>query len=228
MVVCTGSSYKKVNSAEAVKAFRKAIGIYLDNGRILQAAKTAKETAEIFEEDDLGDNTENIKLAVESYEQAAEFFTMENQKSQGNQCMAKVAELLSAAMDPPDFIRAANIYDGLGKNCLESNLLKFNAKGYFLQSLLCFLASGDSIGASQALNRYDAIDYTFGESREGKFAASLLSCVENLDPEGFATACMEYDRITKLDPWKTSILVKIKRTIGGGMLDSDENDVDLT
>jgi len=153
---------------------------------------------------------------------------MENQKSQGNQCTAKVAELLSAAMEPPDFIKAANLYDSLGKTCLESNLLKFNAKGYFLQSLLCLLASGDSIGASQALNRYDAVDYTFGESREGKFASTLTSCVENLDPEGFATACMEYDRITKLDPWKTSILVKIKRTIGGGMLDSDDNDVDLT
>ena len=58
----------------------------------------------------------------------------------------------------------------------------------------------------------------------------LIECVESYDPEGFATACFEYDRITKLDPWKTSMLVKIKRTIEGegeaGLGGDDE--VDLT
>ena len=58
----------------------------------------------------------------------------------------------------------------------------------------------------------------------------LVECVEQFDPEGFATACFEYDRISKLDPWKTSMLVKVKRAIedttgGGG---GDDDDFDLT
>lgn len=214
-----------------MKAFSEAVSLYTDNGRITQAAKLCKECAELYESEEVGGDGEKspVVLAIESYEQASELFGMEDAKSQSSQCLAKVAELCSGALDPPDLMRASKIYDDLGKRCLDSNLLKFNAKGYFLQSTLCQLANGDPIGASQALQRYEGVDYTFGESREGKFARQLVECVENYDAEGFGTACFEYDRISKLDPWKTSILVKVKKTIddqAGG--DGDEEDFDLT
>ena len=152
---------------------------------------------------------------------------MEKGKSQRSQCRAKVAELCSAALEPPDLLRASGIYDELGRACLESNLLKFNAKGYFQQAVMCHLANGDSIGAQQALSKYENLDYTFGDSREGKFCRQLIECVENFDSEGFAQACFEYDRISKLDPWKTSMLVKVKRSIESEV-DAEEDDVDLT
>lgn len=190
----------------------------------------SKEVAELFENDEVSgeEGKSTVVLAIESYEQASELFGMENSNSQASQCMAKVAELCSAALDPPDLMRAAKIYDTLGKNCLDNNLLKYNAKGYFLQSALCHLANNDAIAASQSLQRYESLDYTFGESREGKFARQLLDAVEGFDTEGFATACFEYDRISKLDPWKTSILVKVKRSIDDDGGDGGDDDVDLT
>ena len=188
--------------------------------------------AELFESDEGGadqDGQSRLTLAIESYEQAAELFGTEQSRSQQSQCLAKVAELCSAALEPPDLLRSAQIYDDLGRQCLESNLLKFNAKGYFLQSIMCHLANGDSIGASQAMQRYENLDYTFSDAREGKFGQQLIECVENYDPEGFATACFEYDRITKLDPWKTSMLVKVKRSIEGeGGTIGEDDEVDLT
>jgi alpha-soluble NSF attachment protein len=78
------------------------------------------------------------------------------------------------------------------------------------------------------LERYEGIDYTFSESREGKLCRQLVECVEGYDSEGFATACYEYDRISKLDPWKTSMLVKVKRSIQDEAGDDDGDDVDLT
>lgn len=58
------------------------------------------------------------------------------------------------------------------------------------------------------------------------------------DADGFATSCYEFDRVSKLDAWKTSILVKIKRTIedssgvggggGGGDGGGEDDDIDLT
>ena len=174
--------------------------------------------------------------AIIFYEQASELYDMEDSKSSANTCRAKVAELASAALDPPDLLKASRIYNTLGLACLDSNLLKFNAKGYFLQAILCQLANGDAVGAEQALQRYEGVDYTFGESREGKLAQQLVDCVERFDAEALATACFEYDRISKLDPWKTSMLVKVKRSIqdnadGGGGTGGggdDEDDVDLT
>lgn len=168
-------------------------------------------------------------MAIEMYEQAADLFQMEDSKGQSSNCKAKVAELSSAALDPPDLLKAGQIYDELGRNCLDSNLLKFNAKGYFLQSILCQLANCDAVGAEQALQRYEGVDYTFSESREGKFARTLVECVEGLDAEGLAQACFEFDRVSKLDPWKTSMLVRVKRSIQGESgVGDDEDEVDLT
>jgi alpha-soluble NSF attachment protein len=222
---------------DAVQAYESAISLLTDAGRLTQAAKLCKECAELFETADemaAGDTSSSTVVnAIQFYEQASELYDMEDSKSAANTCRAKVAELASAALDPPDLLKASRIYNQLGLACLDSNLLKFNAKGYFLQAILCQLANGDAVGAEQALSRYEGVDYTFGESREGKFARQLAECVDKLDAESMATACFEYDRISKLDPWKTSMLVKVKRSIqddggtagGGG---DDEDDVDLT
>lgn len=215
---------------DAVAAYQSAVALLTDAGRLNQAAKLCRECAELYENEEVDiPGKSSVVAAIEAYEQAAELFEMEDSKSQASQCQAKVAELCSAALEPPDLIRAASIYDELGRKCLDSNLLKFNAKAYFLQAILCHLANSDAIGAQQALSRYEGVDYTFSESREGKFCRELVDCVEGFDVEGFATACYEYDRISKLDPWKTSMLVKVKRSIQGETEgDGEENDVDLT
>jgi alpha-soluble NSF attachment protein len=213
-----------------VKAYSQAVSLYTDNARITQAAKLCKEIAELYENEEIEeDDKSHIVLAIESYEQASELFGMEDSKSAASQCLGKIAELCSAALDPPDYGRASKIYDDLGRRCLSSNLLKFNAKGYFLQAILCHLAHGDDVGAEQAAAKYESLDYTFGDSREGKFGNALVEAVKGYDVEEFSTACFEYDRISKLNPWQTSILVKVKRSIDeGGDGDDDDSDVDLT
>lgn len=224
-----GSCFKKTNAVDAVSAYQSAVSLLTDAARLTQAAKLCKECAELYENEEVeADGKSHVVLAIEAYEQAGELFGMEDAKSQASQCQAKIAELCSAALEPPDLLRAAQVYDELGRNCLDSNLLKFNAKGYFLQNIMCQLANSDAIGAEQALDRYEGVDYTFAESREGKFSRQLVECVNGYDAEGFATACFEYDRISKLDPWKTSILVKVKRSIAddGDNEDDDEAELD--
>ena len=225
-----GTCYKKSNPADAVQAFAQAVSLYTDNARITQAAKLSKEIAELYENEEIEeDDKSHIVLAIEAYEQAAELFGMEDSKSAASQCLGKIAELCSAALDPPDYSRASKIYDDLGRRCLSSNLLKFNAKGHFLQAIMCHLAHGDDVGAEQAAAKYESLDYTFGDSREGKFGNALIEAVKGYDVEEFSTACFEFDRISKLNPWQTSILVKVKRSIDeGGDGDDDDSDVDLT
>lgn len=235
-----GQCFKKSSPSDAVKAFESAISLLTDGGRLSQAAKLCKECAEMYESDEIAPSNggkTNTVLAIEMYEQAAELFDMEASNSQASSCQAKIAELCSAALEPPDLLRASNIYDSLGRKCLESNLLKFNAKTHFLHAIMCLLAAADSVGANNLYNRYEGIDYTFNDSREGKFSKQLIDCVDQYDSEGLATTCYEYDRISKLDPWKTTILMKVKRTIsddnggsggGGGGGGGDDDDFDLT
>jgi len=225
-----GTCYKKHSPPDAVMAFQQAVSLYTDNARITQAAKLSKEIAELYENEEIDEEEKShVVLAIEAYEQASELFGMEDSKSAASQCLVKIAELCSAALDPPDYSRASKIYDDLGRRCLTSNLLKYNAKGYFLQAVLCHLANSDDVGAEQACAKYESLDYTFGDSREGKFANSLIEAVKGYDVEEFATTCFEFDRISKLNPWQTSILVKVKRSIDeGGDGDDDDSDVDLT
>mmetsp|Transcript_16633 Transcript_16633/g.24886 ORF Transcript_16633/g.24886 Transcript_16633/m.24886 type:complete len:310 (-) Transcript_16633:320-1249(-) len=222
----SGHCYKKSDPKKAIVAFRESISMLCDAGRLSQAARLSKETGELFENDD---EEGSVALAIESYQQAADLYDMEQQKSQASQCLVKVAELSSAALDPPQFLQAAELYEKLGKDCLESNLLKYNAKGYFLQCILCHLANQDSVGAEKAMSMFTSMDFTFRESREGKFADELVACVNGFDSEGFATACFEYDRISKLDAWKTTLLLSVRKSVEGGAGElGDDDDLDLT
>jgi len=57
------------------------------------------------------------------------------------------------------------------------------------------------------------LDTTFSSTRESKFVAALLDALEQGDDEAFSTTVFEFDQVTKLDNWKTAILLKIKRGI---------------
>jgi len=61
--------------------------------------------------------------------------------------------------------------------------------------------------------RYSSQDTTFSSTRECKFLGFLIDAMEANDQEAFTTAVVEYDQVMKLDNWKTSILLKIKRGI---------------
>jgi alpha-soluble NSF attachment protein len=57
------------------------------------------------------------------------------------------------------------------------------------------------------------MDATFPSTREAKFIYALLEALEQGDEEAFTRAVFEYDQVTKLDNWKTAILLKIKKGI---------------
>jgi len=117
--------FKNVNSAEAIQWYRTSITTYCDMGRFNTAAKMQMEVAQLCEsEDDKGE-------AIINYQQAADFFSAENQKSHATKALLKVGEL-SAFEGSYD--KAIEIYESVAATCLESNLLKSNAKKHFLNA----------------------------------------------------------------------------------------------
>lgn len=132
-----GACYKKggTNTARAIECWSDAVTLLCDAGRLNMAAKLSKEIAEALEnnlsEEDW-DNNPSVEAAIQSYQQAADLFEMERAQSQASGCLQKIAELSSAALNPPDLLKASQLYENLGRTCLESNLLKYNAKSHFL------------------------------------------------------------------------------------------------
>lgn len=56
---------------------------------------------------------------------------------------------------------------------MDSNLLKFNAKNHLLNAGICALATKDLVLVQMKWTEYQEIDYTFADSREGKFLQVL-------------------------------------------------------
>lgn len=67
--------------------------------------------------------------------------------------------------------------------------------------------------AKRNLGKYESTDPSFSTTREAKLLRALIEAVESGDLQAFATACRDYDQVMKLDNWKTTILLKIKKTI---------------
>jgi alpha-soluble NSF attachment protein len=54
---------------------------------------------------------------------------------------------------------------------------------------------------------------TFPSTREAKFAQALIDAVKAGDQDAFGVVVFEFDQVSRLDNWKTTILLKIKKSI---------------
>eukprot|EP01091_Cochliopodium_minus_P017185 TRINITY_DN6664_c0_g2_i1.p1 TRINITY_DN6664_c0_g2~~TRINITY_DN6664_c0_g2_i1.p1 ORF type:complete len:302 (-),score=95.25 TRINITY_DN6664_c0_g2_i1:118-972(-) len=193
--------YQKINPQESIKMLLHAIDYYLEDGKFSIAARHQKAVAEMYE------NEGDIQNATEHYEKAGELYDGENSVSSSNACKLKVAEY-SAQLN--NFAKAIEIYEKVAIASLDNNLLKWSAKDYFLRAGICHLCLDDIVSAKRALQKYKDIDINFGSQRECTLLENIMDAYEKYDVDAFTNAVREYDSISKLDSWKTNLLLKIK------------------
>ena len=205
-----GEAYQKSEDVSACAGcYRESAAIYGGMGKCSMAANMSKKLAEVLEQ---GGQPDEVPAAIEAYQQAIDYYDGENQPMRANGCREKVA-FLSATLGAYD--DALGAFDALGRSCLASNLGKFNAKKWFTNAILCALAREDVVKAKNCLAEYANLDYTFVGTREHMLCEALCAaCDENSD-EAVATAAADYDKIKRLDPWTTKMLLAIKDTCSG-------------
>lgn len=71
----------------------------------------------------------------------------------------------------------------------------------------------DLVAANRALESYRDTDPTFASTREHQLLTDLVQAIEQGDQEAFADKLFQYDQLSKLDKWKTTLLLRIKNTI---------------
>ncbi|KAJ3353843.1 hypothetical protein HDU83_006335 [Entophlyctis luteolus] len=91
-----------------------------------------------------------------------------------------------------DFESAVGIFEDVASRAVDGKLTKWSVKEYLFKAGICLLN-----------------------------IRKLTDAVESGNVEDFTNSVVEYDRISKLDAWKTSLLLRVKKTIG-------EEDEDLT
>lgn len=199
-----GNAFKKSDPEEAVKCIDRAIEIYTDMGRFTIAAKHHVSVAEVYESELL-----DIEKAISQYEQAADYYKMEESTSACNKCLLKVA---TYAAQMEQYQKAIEIYEQIGTYAMDSTLLKYGAKDHFFKAALCHFCV-DMHNAKLAIQRYEGMFPAFSDSRECKLVKKLLVAHEEQNIDAYTDAVKEFDTITRLDQWQTTMLLRIKKTI---------------
>ncbi|XP_050183177.1 alpha-soluble NSF attachment protein-like, partial [Myiozetetes cayanensis] len=203
-LVDAANAFKKCDPQEAVSCLLRAIDIYTDMGRFTVAAKQHVAIAEIYEGDLV-----DVHKAMAHYEQAADYFKGEESTSSANKCLLKVATF---AAQLEQFPRAIDIYEQVGSVAMDSPLLKYSAKDHFFRAALCHFCI-DQINARLAVQRYEGMFPAFSDSRECKLLKKLLEAHEEQNVDAFTDAVKEFDSISRLDQWLTTILLRLKRSL---------------
>ncbi|KAI3884231.1 hypothetical protein MKX03_030264 [Papaver bracteatum] len=177
------------------------------------AARCCKEIAEICEA------RQNVDQAIAYFECAADLFQrnckicfskkMKIKKMKMNfsahECKKKVAEF---AAKQKQYLKAIQIYEEIARQCLKDNLLKYSVKKYLLCAGLCQLCKDDVVALNNALEKYQCLDPTFIGTLECKLLTDLASATDEEDNGKFTDAVNEFESMTRLDAWDTTMLFR--------------------
>ncbi|OQV23882.1 Alpha-soluble NSF attachment protein [Hypsibius exemplaris] len=197
--------YKKVDPARSLECLKQAVAIQTEMGRFTMAAKTHISIAEIYETD-----LQDLEQAMVHYQKAADYYQGEESQSHAQKCLLKVAQF---AADKEDYQKAIQIFEQVANRCAENPMLKYGAKEYYFKAALCHMCV-DTLNAQHALARYLDVFPALQDSREFQLMKKVLDCMESTDVDSFTAALQDYDKISRLDPWATSIFLRAKRSMG--------------
>ncbi|KAH8100663.1 vesicular-fusion protein SEC17 [Cristinia sonorae] len=198
-------AYKQGYPELAVQAFSQTITHLTKQGRFRQAADREKDIGQIYQ-----NVLVDLRKACDSYERAGDWYAQDDATATANTCYKDAADLHAVLKEYP---QAITLYERVADNSLSSALTKYSVREYWLRASLCALAMGDPVTAQRNLTKYSSLDPTFSTTRESKFVHDLIDTIEKGDEQAFKAAAFSYDQVTKLDKWKTDILLVIKDKI---------------
>ncbi|KAI5928295.1 alpha-soluble NSF attachment protein [Camillea tinctor] len=194
--------YRKENPEDAVRVLEFSITQYTKKGNFRRAAQHKENMGEVYEVE-----ISDMAKALECYEMAAGWYESDNAGALANKLWLKVADL--AAIEG-DYYKAIDQYEKVASSSINNNLMRYSVKDYFLKAGICHLATNDLVGTNRALEKYADLDPTFPSTREYQLLADLAAAIETQDQEQFTDKLFQFDQVSKLDKWKTTLLVRVK------------------
>ncbi|PUZ38115.1 hypothetical protein GQ55_9G171300 [Panicum hallii var. hallii] len=205
--------YKKFSPPDAAQALNNAVNLFLEIGRLNMAARYSKDIGEIYQQE------QDLENAAVYLSRAADLFDSEGQSSQANTMTQKIAEIYAQL---EKYQKATELFEEIARKSINNNLLKYSVRGILLNAGICQLCRGDPVAINNSLERYQDIDPTFSGTREYKLLADLAASMDEGDVAKFTDAVKEFDSMTRLDPWKTTLLLKAKNELKKKEDDEDD------
>ncbi|KAJ4979245.1 hypothetical protein NE237_010025 [Protea cynaroides] len=203
--------YYKTSPKEAIACLTMAVYLSKEIGRFNIAGRHCKEIGELCEKE------LDFEQAIVFYEQAVDMFESEESTAPANQCKKKIAQF-AAQME--QYQKAIVIYEDIARQSMNNN--KYSFKGYTLNAGICQLCRGDLVAINNALERYQELDPTFRGTREYKLLADLAAAINEEDVARFTNVIKEFDSVTPLDAWRTTLLLRVKQAVKAKELEEDD------
>ncbi|KAI9373845.1 soluble NSF attachment protein [Aspergillus egyptiacus] len=198
-------AYQTTDPEDAVRVLSAAIEHWvLGQGGLRRAAPRQEDLARVYEE-----KLADTDKAIEAYEKAAKWYGLDS-VNLANKNYLKAADL---AAFKGDYIKAIDYYERVARST------KYLVKECLLKAGICHLATQDMVTANRAMETYreigDGDTYPFTSTREHQLLVDLIKTIEDRDQEAFSDKLFQYDQFSKLDKWKTTILLRVKNGIEG-------------
>ncbi|MBN3284455.1 SNAA protein, partial [Polyodon spathula] len=202
-----GNAFKKADPQEAINCLNRAIEIYTDMGRFTIAAKHHVSIAEIYESELVDiDKASVCQDLLHCAEESADITVTECNGNLSRQCYCSCSVYI--------FVYVVYIFVVLpqvGTHAMDSTLLKYSAKEYFFKAALCHFCV-DMLNAK--VRRIDENETPIAQ-RCVPLPGKLLDAHEEQNVDAYTESVKEYDTISRLDQWLTTMLLRIKKTIQG-------------
>ncbi|KAK9075414.1 hypothetical protein SSX86_003737 [Deinandra increscens subsp. villosa] len=223
-------SYKKTNATECISRLEQALDLFMEIGRLSMTVNrnpdrkksTSRVDFDFFLGQEIAElyaHEQNMEKAMVYYDKAADLYEGEEASTNANQCRVKIAQY---AAEMEQYQKAIEIYEDIARQALSNNLLKYGVKGHLLNAGICQLCKGDDVAITNALEKYQELDPTFAGSREYRLLADLAASIDEEDVDKFTDAIKEFDSMTKLDAWKTTLLLRVKDKLKAKEMEEDD------
>jgi len=211
----SATCFRKVDPQKSVECLERASEIYVDMGRFNMAAKVNSTIAEIYESEAM-----DKACCIKHHQIAADFLKGEEAKNSANKSLLRVAQI---SAEIGDYRKAIDVFEEIANYEMNHPVLKFASKSHFFAALLCYLCF-DLLDAQNALKRYGNMSPSFADSREYKLIEELTLCVEEQNVDHFTEAVQNYDKLSRFEPWQTSLLLAAKKHCGTSAVDDQEEE----
>ncbi|KAL6910369.1 soluble NSF attachment protein [Trichoderma evansii] len=200
-------AYRRDDPEAAIRCRERAFAL------IQQSTSESKQTrlsrvkeilGQIYEHD-----LKDLKRARESYKEAAERLPKARELN-ANKLFTQYADL--AALDE-DYYVAIETYDRIINSMIGNQTMKWSLSTYCFKAGVCHLATGDLVGTRRAVEGYRQKDVEFSSQYKYKLIEDLCGAIEAHDQDQFGELLFQFDRTSRLEPWMTAILIKVKNAI---------------
>ncbi|ARF02633.1 SWPV1-016 [Shearwaterpox virus] len=196
--------FKRIDNYEAINCMYNAIDIYVNKGNFYTAAKCYMDIAEIYDKDLF-----ETDKAIEHYEKASDYYRGDGNNKLSGDCTLRAAMLY---VQREEFMKAATMYEQVGYDRVDTELLRYGVKKQFFYAVICNLCV-DIINAKSALDKYKSAYPVFKDFIECKLIEKLLDAYDNEDVDAFTEAIREHDNVSKIEDVMVTMLLRIKKSI---------------